>query len=129
MSDLLEESAEYKLEIFIPGEFLGKLQEAITRSGAGQVGLYDHCMAYYPVKGCWRPLEGSNPYQGKVGEVETGEEIKVEINCRHEFVAKVLQAVREVHPYETPLVNILYLANHLFLEEDGKIRNEPISRG
>jgi hypothetical protein len=117
----MEEADEYKLEIFIPGEFLGKLQEAITRAGAGRVGSYDHCMSFYPVKGCWRPLEGSNPYLGKVGEVETGEEVKVEINCRHAYVAEVLRAIREVHPYETPLVNIIPLANHLFLKEDGKI--------
>lgn len=116
---------EYKLEIFIPDEFLPQLQEALARAGAGRIGNYDHCLSAMPVSGFWRPLEGANPYQGTIGRIETGHELKVEVNCARELVREVIRAVREVHPYEEPVINIIPLANPMFLHDDGETPYGP----
>ncbi len=106
---------DYKIEIFIPEEYVPALREELAKAGAGRIGSYDHCLAYSLVHGSWRPLEGSNPYEGEVGKLSEGTEAKVEVNCPEENVAAALQATRRVHPYEQPLINIIPLANHLFL--------------
>ena len=54
-----------KLEIFIPETHLKALQKALQEVDAGHIGNYDSCMSYSPVTGCWRPLEGSSPFNVK----------------------------------------------------------------
>lgn len=98
-----------KLEIFIPDDFVPALREALAASGAGIIGNYDHCCSVMPVRGYWRPLEGADPYDGAVGQVSEGRESKVEVNCPWNAVPQVIQAIRAVHPYEEPLINIIPL--------------------
>jgi hypothetical protein len=103
-----------KLEIFIPGEHVPALGDALAAAGAGVIGNYDHCLSYAPVRGSWRPLPGADPYQGEIGRLYTGEEMRVEVNCPREIVPQALRAIRAVHPYEEPVINVIPLANHLF---------------
>jgi hypothetical protein len=103
-----------KIEIFIPDAYLEILGEALYQAGAGEIGNYDHCKSITHVEGTWRPLEQANPFVGKVGQVAHANEVKVEVNCARERVPAVLEAIRKVHPYEEPLINILPLLNHLF---------------
>ncbi len=105
---------EFKLEIFIPADYVDALREALGRVGAGQVGNYDQCCSLMEVRGYWRPLAGANPFQGEIGKIETGSECKVEVNCARDQVPAALRAIRAIHPYEEPVINILPLANHLF---------------
>jgi hypothetical protein len=105
---------QFKLEIFIPSTHVDALREALAEAGAGRIGDYDHCCSVMDVHGYWRPLDGAKPYQGEVGQVEMGKECKVEVNCPRELVQDVLKAIRRVHPYEEPVINIIPLANFLF---------------
>lgn len=104
----------YKLEIFIPEDFVQPLLDALAGAGAGVVGNYDHCSSLIPVRGTWRPLPGADPYDGEIGKLSTASEVKVEVNCPRESVRAALQAARRVHPYEEPVINVIPLANHLF---------------
>ena len=115
----------YNIIVFIPPEFLPQLQEAVTRTGAGRVGNYDHCMAVSPVTGYWRPLPGSTPYQGEIGKVEAAAELKVEVSCRRECIPETLQAIREIHPYEEPVIHILPILNQFFQSDPGDVRYGP----
>ena len=63
-----------KLEIFIPESHLALLQETLRACGAGHIGNYDSCMSYSRVVGTWRPLEGTRPYSGAIGELSTEDE-------------------------------------------------------
>jgi hypothetical protein len=101
-----------KIEIFIPQENLGALTEALHQAGAGKIGRYDHCLSVMHVKGTWRPLVGAEPFLGRVGELCTGEEVKVEVNCPQENIQAALQAIRRVHPYEEPVINVLQLLDY-----------------
>jgi hypothetical protein len=66
------------------------------------------------VRGFFRPREGANPFEGKVGELNEVVEYKLEVNCRRELVTEVLKVIKSVHPYEEPVVNVIPLANHFF---------------
>ncbi len=102
-----------KLEIFIPVENVDGLRRALADAGAGIFGNYDHCCSVTPVRGYWRPLEGANPYDGTVGEVSEGHEGKVEVNCPRAILPQVMRAIRQVHPYEEPLINIIPLLDYI----------------
>ena len=86
-----------KLEIFIPKSHFSQLQEVLQRVDAGHIGNYDSC------------LSGTDPYIGSVGELSLEPELKVEVTIRAENLEKTLSAIREVHPYEEPVINVLPL--------------------
>lgn len=98
-----------KLEIFIPESHLELLQKALQSVDAGHIGKYDGCMSYSPVMGCWRPLEGSAPYNGVLGEISVEPELKVEVTCHKAKIKETLAAIKEVHPYEEPVINVIPL--------------------
>ena len=102
--------AEYlKLEIFIPETHLQKLREALQSADAGHIGNYDSCLSYSTVTGCWRPLAGTNPYIGKIGEVSEEPELKVEVTIKKENLERTIAAIREIHPYKEPVINAIPL--------------------
>ena len=110
----MEDFTDVKLEIFIPQEYALKLRDELAKIGVGKIGDYDHCVAMVPVRGYFRPLPGADPFEGEIGEIKEVEEYKVEVNCKRELVNDAMKAIRRVHPYEEPLVNVIPLANHLF---------------
>ena len=110
----MDDFVDVKLEIFIPTGHVDALRQALGRAGIGRIGNYDYCCAVMDARGYWRPLAGANPYQGRIGQVEQGDECKLEVSCPRTQVREVLQVIRSVHPYEQPVINIIPLANHLF---------------
>ena len=97
-----------KIEVYIPEENIKELRTELNKIGALTIdGKYDNCMSAYPVRGSWRPLEGSNPFHGEVGEICEAEEFKVEFNCRKEIIKEAIEVIKKVHPYEVPVINVL----------------------
>lgn len=103
-----------KLEIFAPQEHTLTIRDALAEIGVGVIGNYDHCVAISPVTGYFRPLEGANPFDGEIGKIKETVEYKLEVNCKRELVKGAIEAIKRVHPYEEPLINVIPLANHLF---------------
>ena len=91
----------------MPQEHALKLRDELAKVGVGVIGNYDHCMALTSVRGFFRPLSGSNPFEGEEGKIS-------EVNCKRELVIEALKVIKSVHPYEEPLINVIPLANHLF---------------
>lgn len=114
----MKEMDYYKIEIFAPVEAVEKIRVAIAKAGAGRIEKYDHCACTMQVTGYWRPLKGAQPFIGKEGEISSEPEVKIEVNCKHEHVPEVLQAIYENHPYEQPVINILPLVNEQFIDPD-----------
>ena len=110
----MENFIDVKLEIFVPQDYAFKIRDELAKIGVGQIGDYDHCVAMYAVRGFFRPLPGSKPFEGEEGKISEVAEYKVEVNCKRELVNEALKVISTVHPYEEPLVNIIPLANHLF---------------
>ncbi|MBP1758216.1 MAG: lactoylglutathione lyase-like lyase [Firmicutes bacterium] len=98
-----------KMEIFIPETHLPQLQDALRQVDAGHIGNYDSCLSYSRVTGCWRPLEGSSPYVGREHEACFEPELKVEVTCLRDKADETVEAIRAVHPYEVPVINVIPL--------------------
>ncbi|MDR2712371.1 MAG: cytochrome C biogenesis protein [Clostridiales bacterium] len=98
-----------KLEIFIPISHLEPLREALRSVGAGALGNYDSALSYSLVKGCWKPLPGADPYDGEIGALSEADEYKVEVCCSREKLELTINAVKTVHPYEEPAINVIPL--------------------
>ncbi len=86
-----------KLEIYLPESHLEAVQQALWSVDAGHIGRYDRCLSYSPVIGVWRPLAGTAPYLGRVGEVCHAPELKVEVTCRTDRVEETVAAVKRAH--------------------------------
>ena len=104
------EFSRVKLEIYVPEAYLGRLREALNELGACHIGKYDCCSSVAAVTGTWRPLPGAEPYDGTVGELCQGAECKMEAVCPRELAAQAVEAVRQLHPYEEPVINVIPLA-------------------
>lgn len=98
-----------KVEIFIPETHLSKLQEALQGVDAGHIGNYDSCLSFSKVTGCWRPLNGSRPYIGEENTISSEPELKVEVTCLYNNVDITIDAIKRIHPYEVPVINVIPL--------------------
>lgn len=93
-----------KLEIFIPETHSPALQKVLQTVDAGHIGNYDCCLSYSQVIGCWRPLEGAEPFLGSIGEISSEPELKVEAVCLTERANEAVKAIKAAHPYEEPVI-------------------------
>ena len=98
-----------KLEIFIPESHFTILQKTLRELDAGHIGKYDSCLSYSHVIGTWRPLEGTKPYKGTEGVISCESELKVEVTCKVSELDAIIQAVKQIHPYEEPVINAIPL--------------------
>lgn len=103
-----------KMEVFLPETHLAALQKALQEVDAGHIGNYDSCLSYSEVTGCWRPLSGSTPYIGSENAISSERELKVEFICLRENVDLTISAIKKVHPYEVPVINVLPLSRTSF---------------
>lgn len=107
-------SNQYKLEIYLPKDLIKTVIEEATKLGACKVGNYDYVVSYYEVEGCWKPLGEATPFSGKKNALNHGKEYKLEIRCEEPYVKNVLKRIREMHPYEEALINVIKLENTFF---------------
>jgi len=102
-----------KLVTFCPAEHAGKVRDAIFKAGAGNIGNYDCCSFNMQGEGSFRGLEGSEPFVGKVGEVNFEEEVRIETVFPAFIERSVLQAMLKAHPYEEVAYDIYPLKNSM----------------
>ena len=103
------ENRYFKLEIFIPETHFVELRKALQSVDAGHIGNYDCCLSYSRVIGTWRPLAGTDPFIGEEGLISEEEELKVEVTVRGERLDETIAAIKEVHPYEEQVINVIEL--------------------
>jgi dinuclear metal center YbgI/SA1388 family protein len=96
-----------KLVVFVPAEQAAQLIDALSDAGAGAIGAYDRCAWVTDGEGTFRPLPGATPTLGRVGEIETVREIRVEMVVPRACRGAVVAALRAAHPYEEPAFDIL----------------------
>ena len=103
-----------KIEIFIPAEYTNKLREGLNNIGALGVGNYDNVMSITKIKGYWRPLACANPFDGTIGKISEADEDKIEFSTDIKNIENIIKTVKEIHPYEEPVINIIPLLNDRF---------------
>jgi len=99
----------YKICYFVPETHLEKTKQALFEAGAGRIGDYDSCAWQCYGQGQFRPLQGSNPFLGSSGTLETVGEFKVELVCRDDLIKEALAALKQAHPYEEPAYEVYRL--------------------
>lgn len=97
----------YMLYFHVPETHVEEVKNAIFAAGAGVIGNYSHCSWQILGHGQFKPLEGSNAFLGKVNQIETVAEYKVETVCDERNIKEVIKALIEAHPYETPSYQII----------------------
>jgi hypothetical protein len=96
-----------KLCFYVPETHLDVVKQAVFTAGAGCIGDYDHCCWQTLGQGQFRALEGSQPFLGEQGRVETVAEYKVEMVCDQALMKEVVKALLASHPYEEPAYELL----------------------
>jgi dinuclear metal center YbgI/SA1388 family protein len=92
----------YHIAVYIPPGNVEKVSEAIFEAGGGKIGNYSHCGNTYQVQGQFKPLSGSDPTIGSVDKLEKVDELKLEFFADSTNLDRVIKAMVEAHPYETP---------------------------
>lgn len=100
-----------KIVIYVPKENSEDVLMAVSKAGAGHIGNYSHCSFQTEGQGTFKPLEGSSPYIGLVGEIEKVNEVKLETIVPKGKIDSVIKAMKKVHPYEEVAYDIIPLKN------------------
>lgn len=95
-----------KLVVFVPGETLETVREALFAAGAGQIGAYERCSWYGEGTGTFLGGEGSAPSVGAPGREEHVREFRLETVYPAELETEVVRALRGAHPYEEPAFDL-----------------------
>ncbi|HCW54573.1 MAG TPA: hypothetical protein DG753_12750 [Clostridium sp.] len=53
-------------------------------------------------------------FDGTVGQISKANECTIELRCKTELVKDALKTIKQIHPYEEPVINILPILNNLF---------------
>ena len=95
-----------KLVVFVPPTHADAVRQALGEAGAGRIGDYDFCSFSCRGVGRYRPLPGAQPHIGAVGKLASVEEERIETVCARETLRAAIEAVRAVHPYEEPAMDV-----------------------
>jgi len=100
-----------KLTTYVPVKDGENLRNALFRSGAGNIGNYDHCSFNTKGEGTYRGNEDSNPTIGKAGELHLENETMINVIFEKHLEGKILNTLFEQHPYEEVAYEIITLDN------------------
>lgn len=92
--------ALFKIVVFTPPKALHKVSEAMWEAGAGCIGNYDRTAFRARGTGTFRPLPGSNPYDGEIGKQQEADEWRLEVVVPATQRDAVIRAMKSAHPYE-----------------------------
>ena len=103
----------YTLCFYVPEQALEAVKAAVFAAGAGRIGNYDRCCWQVAGQGQFRPLAGSTPTLGQLGELEQVREYRVEMVCAAEHLGAAVRALKDAHPYEEPAWHALRMVTEL----------------
>ena len=115
----------YKLVTYVPIAQADTLKEALFAAGAGSIGAYDCCSFTANGVGTFRADESANPYCGKVGELHSEPESRVEVILPAYLKSRVVKALMAAHPYEEPAYDLIPIANDYTQAGIGVVGNLP----
>ncbi len=102
----MQPAKRYKIVLYVPESHADALREAIGNAGAGIIGNYSHCTFTIKGVGRFKPGANANPAIGQRGQLEEVVEDRIETVCEAAKLKAVLQAIKDVHPYEEPATDV-----------------------
>ena len=110
-----------KLVVFVPQTHAEAMRQALGGAGAGHIGAYSHCTYNLQGTGTFLPLPGTNPFIGKINQLEQVEETRIETIITGDKISQVLEKMIAVHPYEEVAYDLYPLANSYATQGLGRI--------
>lgn len=105
------EDTLYKVVVFVPHERVGEVRTAMARNGAGKIGDYSECAYSSEGEGNFVPGEGTSPYVGSPGKLESASESRLEMVVEKSLSGQVVDAMIKAHPYEQVAYDVYPLVN------------------
>ena len=105
------EKTYIKLVVFAPSGYVQVIRDRMGEIGGGNIGSYSHCTFAGKGIGSFKPLLGSNPFVGEIGKLEIVDQMRLETILPLHKLESMVQAIKEVHPYEEMAYDIIPLAN------------------
>lgn len=96
----------HKIIYYVPESHLELTKSALFTAGAGRYKNYDQCCWQVLGQGQFRPLENSQPFVGETNQLTQIAEYRVELICEDDKLQQAIAALRSVHPYEEPAIDI-----------------------
>lgn len=93
----------------VPESHLNAVLDAISSVGGGIVGNYTHCAFTNTGVGRFKPSKDAQPHIGDKQEINAVDEWRIETFCERDIAKQVVNAIREAHPYEEPVVYVMPL--------------------
>lgn len=100
-----------KIVVFVPESHADRIRRTLADAGGGHIGKYDFCSFSMKGTGRFRGQASAKPFIGKSGRITKIKEERIETICSWSKVKKVLAALKKIHPYEEPAVDIYPLLN------------------
>lgn len=100
-----------KLVTFVPREHTGSVLSAMYQAGAGQIGNYENCSFSVDGRGTFKPNALANPAVGERLVQEVVDETRIELIFPSYLQHKVLDVLKNVHPYEEVAYYLTSLTN------------------
>lgn len=106
---MLVDIQKVQITVTVPHDYVKTVLNAIWSIGAGVIGNYTNCSLSTKCIGTFKPNSQATPFIGNNNSLEHVEEEQIEVTCNINEVKKVVEKIREVHPYEEPAINIVPL--------------------
>ena len=107
--DFLHRALSCKLVVYVPPEYEGKVMNALFEAGAGKIGPYSCCSFRSEGIGTFLPGSESRPFTGRKGAFTEVPELRIETVVERENLARVLDAAKRCHPYESMAYDVFPL--------------------
>lgn len=105
-----EPAGAFKVTVFVPAERAEEVASAVSGAGGARIGEYRDCSFRAAGTGTFRPTAAAAPWKGEAGRLQSVSEVRLEAVVGRGLVQQVLRAVRAVHPYEEPAIDVVALA-------------------
>lgn len=100
-----------KIVVFVPNAYADKVRSAIFDAGAGNIGNYRSCSYNIEGTGTFMANEKAHPFVGNVNQLHTEPEMRIETIIPEYLVNKVLNEIKNTHPYEEVAYDLYPLNN------------------
>lgn len=102
----------YKIFVNSPKDrsLINSIIDAAFSNGAESTGNnYDRCAFIASGVETWKTLNAKTAYKGAVGEITIEPSAQISFKCPEEKITSVIEAIKKVHPYESPVIDVIKL--------------------
>jgi dinuclear metal center YbgI/SA1388 family protein len=102
---------QIKLVVFVPEDNVEEVSNAIHLSGGGIIGNYLNCSFRIKGTGTFKGTKETSPAIGTKDQLESVDEIRLEVIVDNWKLPKVIMAMKSAHPYEEVAYDLYPLKN------------------